>query len=207
MPNKARSRGDAPDRDVDIEAQLRDARLIGEHDRDMATAMLNDLFRRGRTPDPAPDGRYRGEILLVDIAPGLTGIVDSLVGRADPWLGKRFDAAQARGENIIRPAAEPGARLLWPFYRGYERQQTTTLAFPFRTGVAPARRDPGLHVLKLDYNVEANPRLFLSARRIVDELVQVDSDLYLGKWYIHWYWGRWSMIGFFALRPGEIERR
>jgi hypothetical protein len=204
MPDKTSSRGGPADHDVDVKAHIRDARLIGTHDRDMAIAMLNDLFRRGQTPDPAPDGRYRGEVLVIDIAPGLTRLVGELVDRADPWLGKHFDAAKASGENILRPSAQPGARLLWPFYGGYRRQQETTLAFPFRTGYAPGRRDPDLTVFKLDYDVEANPRLLLSARRIVDELVQVSDDLYLGKWYVHWYWGSWSMIGFFTLQPGGI---
>lgn len=185
-------------------ARLEEATAVCGHDRELGMEMLADIFRHGRAPEPALDGRYRGEMLVVDIAPGLTRAVEALVHRADPWLGKVFDAPGARGQNIISPSAQPGARLIWPFYDGYEREAATTVAFPFQTSIGPGLRDRDRQVLRLDYNVEANPRLTVSVRRIRDEVVQVDEDLYLGKWYVHWYWGTWSLVAYFALRPGGI---
>ena len=43
--------------------------------------------------------------------------------------------------------------------------------------------------------------LALTIRRIVDELVQVDESVYLGKIHFRWWWGPWQMIGYFSLRP------
>ena len=58
-----------------------------------------------------------------------------------------------------------------------------------------------LDVLRLDYDLPANPRLFVTVRRVLDELVQVADGYYLGKAYVRWYWGAWSMVAYFALRP------
>jgi hypothetical protein len=90
------------------------------------------------------------------------------------------------------------AHLYWPFYRGYIHDGPTSYrAFAFRTYVAPGRADPDRNVLKIDYDRPGNPRL--SIRRVLDELVQLDGGLYLGKAHLKWWWGRWQMVAYFTL--------
>ncbi|MGH2538268.1 MAG: hypothetical protein ACRDHL_12805 [Candidatus Promineifilaceae bacterium] len=45
-------------------------------------------------------------------------------------------------------------------------------------------------MLKIDYNLAANPRLTI--RRVLDELVQVGAGLYLGKAHVQSWSSRWQ---------------
>jgi hypothetical protein len=54
-------------------------------------------------------------------------------------------------------------------------------------------------VLKIDYDLPENPRL--SIRRVLDELVQLSPNLYLGQALLPWWWGSWQRVAFFTLRP------
>lgn len=191
--------------DVSVEAAetyVRAAQRRLKHDRPAGLAALDDIFRCGSLPRPAPDGRHRGELVALDLASGLNGLLGGLAERWLPWQGKVFDAAQARGDNVFsRDSYAPG-RVLWPFYRHYRDDGPATYrAFDFKTSIGPAREDPDLDVLRLDYNLSVNPRLFVTVRRVLDELVQVADGYYLGKAYVRWYWGKWSMVAYFALRP------
>lgn len=195
--------------DISLEAArtyVNAARKRCEADRAAGIAALDDIFRSGRPPAPALNGQYQGELVTITLAPGLTRPIESLIERYRPWRGKVFDAAHNRGENVIHPGAIPPARLLWPFYRGYRRGGGMARAFPFRTTVGPALRDAELPVLKLDYDVPANPRLALSIRRVLDEVVQVADGYYLGKAYVHWYGGGWSLAGYFTLLADRSRR-
>ncbi len=191
--------------DVELEAAetyVRAAQRRLKHNRAAGLAALDDIFRCGRAPQPAPDGRHRGELVALDVAPGLTGLLGGLTDRWLPWQGKVFDAANDRGDNIFTRDAYAPARVLWPFHRRYRDDGPATYrAFDFQTSVGPSRQDAGLEVLRLDYNLPANPRLFVTIRRVLDELVQVADGYYLGKAYVHWYWGAWAMVAYFALRP------
>jgi hypothetical protein len=68
-------------------------------------------------------------------------------------------------------------------------------AFPFRTGLSGGELDPGVNVMKIDYDFEANPALI---RHILDELVQIAPGRYLGK-VLFRSGGRYRRIGFFSL--------
>src|SRR5688572_31296990 len=74
--------------------------LVKAH-RGQGLAALNTLFRRGTLPDPVPDGRYRGEFLALDFAPGITQLSEWLAKLWMPWLGKTFDASHQTGYNIL----------------------------------------------------------------------------------------------------------
>lgn len=87
-------------------------------------------------------------------------------------------------------------RVLWPGYVPERELADRIEAFPFRTRIAPGELDPETDVLKIDYDFEANPDLIL--RRILDELVEVDDGLYLGK-ILFRRSGKWMPIGFFTL--------
>ncbi len=166
-------------------------------------AALNLLFRGGTVPDPAPNGRYAGELIALDLAPGLTPVFRWLADAWMPWRGKTFDRSLKRGENIFTKDSHTLARLFNPLYRGFASEGPKTYrGFSFRMYAAPGLFDPDRTVLKIDYGLEENPAL--TVRRVLDELVQLDEDLYLGKAHVRW-WGSpadsWQTVAYFSLRP------
>lgn len=190
-----------------VETYIRAAQQCKKADRTACLTALEDIFRSGVAPRPPLDGLYRGELLALDIAPGLTRVAESLAGLWLPWRGKQLDAVSARGINLFTNDSYPPARLIWPAYRGYRaRGPETYQAFAFHTSVGPGFRNPDQQVLRLDYDLPENPRLFVTVRRILDEVVQVADGYYLGKAYVHWYWGRWSRVAYFALRAPMTGR-
>lgn len=164
-------------------------------------ASLNDLFRKGRLPEPPPNGRYRGKLVVLDIAPGLTQLFRWVASLWMPWRGKVFDPSRQLGKNIFTKNSYPLARLFNPLYRGFQNDTPATYqAFAFRTYPAPGLLDADQTVLRIDYNLNENTAL--TVRRVVDELVQVDDQLYLGKAHVHWWWraqGAWQTVAFFSL--------
>lgn len=181
-------------------ASVRRAQALVRQDRARGLAALNDLFRAGAPPDPPLDGPYAGELVALDIAPGLTALFDRITSAWMPWRGKMFDAA--RGDNIFTRDSLALAHIYWPLYHGYvDDGPETYRAFAFRTYVAPGRADPDRQVLKIDYDLEGNPRW--SIRRVLDELVQVADGFYLGKAHLKWWWGRWQVVAYFTLSEHE----
>ncbi len=83
-----------------------------------------------------------------------------VVGYNGPWIGKKFDRAKARGTNIFRKNGKEGEQ------------------YPFKTYVAKGLQDKSITVLKIDYNISENP---FWVRSILDEVVLVDTDKFLGK--------------------------
>lgn len=180
----------------DMWAELQAAQTLVEHHRAQGWAALNKLFREGTVP--APDGRHAGELITIDIAPGLTPLFETLFNVWMPWLGKTFDPARQSGDNIFTKASYPLARYFNPFYRGFVPDRPYSYrGFGFRTYVAPGLFDADLSVLKIDYNLRENPPL--TVRRVLDELVQISDDLFLGKAHVRWWWGTWQTVAFFAL--------
>jgi len=170
--------------------------------RQRGLAVLNDTFRSGTVPAPPLDGAYTGELIALNIAPGLTPLIELASAAWMPWQGKTFDRSHACGDNIFTRNSLMLARLYWPLYRGYiDNGDDTYRAFAFRTYVAPGKTDPDRQVLKIDYDLAGNPRL--SIRRVLDELVQVADEIYLGKAHLKWWWGRWQMVAYFILTRKE----
>lgn len=166
--------------------------------RDEGLSLLNDLFRAGKTPEPAPDGRLEGELVDLDLAPGVTELLTGLTARWLPWKGKTFDRVQARGDNIFTRDSLRIARVFSPFYNGFVGDGPETYrAFAFRTYIASGREDPDRMVMKIDYDLAENPGSTI--RRVLDELVQVGEGAYLGKAHVKWWWGNWQRVAFFAL--------
>jgi hypothetical protein len=174
--------------------------LVRRH-RPQGLAALNQLFRSGTVPEPSLNGRYAGKLIAIDIAPGLTQLFQSLLNAWIPWLGKTFNPAQQSGDNIFTKDSYPLARFFNPFYRGFFADAPGTYrGFAFRTYIAPGLVDPDRSVLKIDYNLKENPAL--TVRRVLDELVQLDNNLYLGKAHVHWWWrpgSDWQTVAYFAL--------
>jgi len=175
-----------------------------ERDHAQWLARLNKLFRSGTPPEMPLDGRYRGELVALDLAPGLTQLFQSITAAWMPWLGKTFNASQERGDNIFTQDSYLLARLFNPFYRGFIADQPGTYrGFAFHTYMAPGLMDTDRIVLKIDYDLKENPAP--TVRRILDELVQIDEDLYLGKAHVRWWWGGWQTVAYFTLRRDIVS--
>ena len=123
---------------------IRLAQRLLQHDRSRGLARLNKLFRAGTVPDPPLDGRYAGELIALDIAPGLTQLSQAMASVWMPWQGKTFETARSRGDNILTRDSLALACLGWPLYRGFvEDKLETYRAFRFRSLAAAGRSDPG----------------------------------------------------------------
>ena len=182
---------------------LRAAQALVQSNRTQGLAALNDLFRAGTVPDPRPNGRYAGELIALDMAPGLTQFFQWLTNQWMPWRGKSFESTQQRGDNIFTRVSYPLARLFNPLYRGFVNDGPKTYrGSAFRTYTAPGLFDTDRTVLKIDYDLKENPGL--TVRRVLDELVQLDENLYLGKAHIRWWWSpedSWQTVAYFSLVP------
>ena len=145
-----------------------------------APAELEGLFARGVAPDPPLDGRYDGALLHLTLGPGADVALQGLLRLWLPWLGKRFDAEAASGENVFDMSAyRAGERLTPAAYRAWWPEDVSSYrALRFTTAVAAGRLDPGVEVLRIDYDLPENPPLL---RRVVDELVAVQPGVYLGQ--------------------------
>ena len=101
----------------------------------------------------------------------------SVTGYGGDWIGKTFDPQHAAGKNLFR---SPG---------GVEQR------YPFKTAVGRGLADP-ITVVKIDYDIVGNP---LWLRSILDEIVEVGPNHYLGK--IHLRLGPMHVtVGYFELK-------
>jgi hypothetical protein len=174
------------------------AQDILNRDRVQGLAALNSLFRTGTLPHPHLDGRYAGELVALDIAPGLTELMRAITQLWMPWLGKSFHSTRQQGSNLFSNDSRFLARLFNPLYQGFEEDRPGTYrGFTFGTYAAPGLVDPDRSVLKIDYDLEGNPSF--SIRRVLDELVQISENLYLGKAHVRWWWGSWQTVAYFTL--------
>ncbi len=179
------------DRLVRIEETLSPAAM-----RASAIGELDTLFSEGSAPEPQPEGFLRGRLITMSLTRPSDAFVRGVARMYMPWLGKAFDASTQSGVNVLSPSARRPMKVLWPKYSPERELLDRIEAFPFLTRIEAGAVDPGLDVLKIDYDFEANPDFLI--RRILDELVQVDENLYLGKILFRRASG-WTPIGFFSL--------
>lgn len=173
-------------------------------DRAGAIAALNDLFRSGVVPNPRLSGRYRGMF----ITPSLNSLLDSL-GRAFtawwlPWKGKTFDPATSSGDNIFTNDGLWLSHLIWPSYRDYFADgpgQSRACRFRTYVGAGTLRVDSDMNVLKIDYDLDVNPKFII--RDVLDELVQIDDGFYLGKALLRRPGNRWVCAAYFTLSSAD----
>lgn len=162
-----------------------------------AIAALDDLFRGGSAPDPQPEGFKRGELITMSATRPSDAAVRGIAALYMPWLGKSFDPSTQSGVNILKPSAKGPMKVLWRNYTPEREMADRLEVFRFRTRIEAGAVDPGLQVLKIDYDSDANPHFII--RRILDELVQIDERLYLGKILFRTK-RAWHPIGFFSLQ-------
>src|SRR5512133_378203 len=98
---------------------LRAAQHMFKQDRKQGLAELNHLFRSGTASELSLNGSYEGELVALDLTPGLTQFFQWLTDHWMPWLGKAFDAAGQSGVNIFTQDSYFLARFFNPLYRGF----------------------------------------------------------------------------------------
>ncbi len=107
------------------------------------------------------------------------GLYSGTIGRKVSWLGKKFEAKSQTGINL------------------FEDKNGKSQKYPFKTFVGRGVRDKGTVVLKIDYNISGNP---FWLRFILDEIVEVSPDHYLGKLHVVAIPGFVFTLGFFELK-------
>lgn len=148
-------------------------------------SVYHNKFLQGGTPEQPPQGFYQGSAHI-------------LFDKQTPWLGKSFDSVNDLGFNIFTPFGAKLLRLLMPLYKRFNgNSDGNTNAFYFKTRTEPALKDAPLDVIKLDYDSAENPFLI---RIILDEIVEVAPEQYLGKIHLKVLPGFYSTIGYFSLK-------
>ena len=166
-------------------------------DRDPALAELNELFRSG-APSTGIEGPTRGTLVGFTMTPLADRALAGITAAWLPWAGKRFDAAAARGDNLLLRSARLPSKLPWPLYRMRDAGEHLA-AFDFETRVEAGALDPDRQVLVIDYApVDSNPALII--KQIRDELVEVVPGAHLGKMLWRTRGGDHALLAYFALR-------
>jgi len=152
--------------------------LVGQSER-------QKQFVAASAPTEAPDGFYNGSAYL-------------LGNRPVPWLGKSFESENQKGFNIFTTKGASLLKVLTPLYRLFRlNADGNTDAYYFKTSTGPGFRDKDISVFKLDYDSPENPFLI---RIILDEMVEVAPQEFLGKVHMKIFPGYYATIGFFGLR-------
>ena len=185
--------GEPDAREIDVLAD----RLHPAVNRAQVLVRFDERFGSGTAPDPTPDGFLPGRLLATTTWAPLDGLARRMSGLWMPWQGKTLFRERSAGVNRFLPNVRVPMRAVWPGYTPEYVGPDRVEAFPFRTRISPGELDPGVDVLKIDYDFEANPDFMI--RRILDELVQVAPGRYLGKVLLRAR-GRFHPIGFFSLR-------
>jgi hypothetical protein len=181
--------------------ELDATRTLLKRDRKRGIAALDEIYRRGTVPDPPLNGRYWGELLTSSLNPVLDSLLGGITQIWFPWQGKTFDAATQTGDNIFTNDGLIWGRLLWPFHNGYipdGRGRSRTFQFRFYPG--PSLIDPEIQVLRMDFDRDINPKFLV--RDLVDQLVQIGDDYYLGKAVLRRPGGGWFCAAYFTLSSG-----
>jgi hypothetical protein len=175
--------------------ELMESLRPGVH-RARALRRIDEMFREGSVPDPLPHGPCPGELVATSTWGPVDAVFQKIAGAWMPWKGKKFDADSGTGVNIMDKSARIPSRIVWPGYTPEAVEGDRMEMFPFRNRIAAGALDEDVKVYKIDYDFDANPKLII--RRILDELVQIDDDFYLGKILLRMGSG-WRPIGFFSL--------
>ena len=150
-------------------------------------------FVQGTLPFEPPNGFYRGSAYL-------------LGDRQTPWLGKSFDPANRTGINVFTPKGASLLKMITPGYKLFQKNTAgNTEAYFFNTSIGPGIKDAGQQVFKLDYDSPENPFII---RLILDEMVEVAPDQFLGKVHVKVFPGYHATVGFFGLKTpaaGELS--
>jgi hypothetical protein len=152
--------------------------LVGQSER-------QKQFLAGSLPSEPPDGFYRGSAYLLGSGPV-------------PWLGKSFERENERGFNIFTPIGASLLKIMTPLYKLFRlNKDGNTNAYYFKTSTGAGFKDKEIETFKLDYDSPENPFLI---RIILDEIVEVGPQEFLGKVHMKVFPGYYATIGFFGLK-------
>jgi hypothetical protein len=185
----------AAERLAEIEQRLRP-----RVQRAWALTELESMFSSGSVPNPPLHGFLSGAILTSCVG----GSVDQVLGWIGdlymPWLGKLFDANKGAGTNVLKRNAKIPMALIWPSYGPTEESAEEIEAFSFETSLTSSITRPDLGVLRIDYDLAENPDPFV--RRLLDEVVEVEDGLYLGR-ALYRGDNDTKPLGYFSLARGD----
>lgn len=151
----------------------------------------HQAFVNGRAPNPLPQGFHPGQAHV-------------LLDKPVPWLGKSFDRDQQLGFNIFTPLGAKILKIASPFYPKFTvNEDGNTRAYYFKTCVGKGKKDANVNVLKLDYAAVRENPLFI--RIILDEIVEIAPQQYLGKIHVKMLPGFFVTIGYFGLTEQPQE--
>ncbi len=166
--------------------------------------LLNQLFVAGDVPKNL-DGPTEGKLVTWAANPGLDKALSSFTSIWLPWVGKKFDAANNSGVNVMTREVWLLGRLIWPSY-SFGKSAKNTIGFEFTTRVEPAIINSDNEVLVIDYQtVPRNPRLII--RSVRDELVALLDGVYLGRMLLQTKANSeqsYRLVNYFALRSPQV---
>jgi len=144
----------------------------------MKAQELQNLFAKGTTPKNL-DGFYEGKLeLLIPKSP--VEFFGKFVSKFYlPWYGKEFNKILREGNNLIPSYL---LFLMKTRYRNsiVKTEKNRLHVFPFKTRVQKGLVD-NIEVTRLDYDRKENPT---TVRKVIDELVCIDKNKFLGKAFI-----------------------
>ncbi len=94
------------------------------------------------------------------------------------WQGKSFNSQNSTGINNLKQGDKEVEK------------------YPFKTYQGKGIQDKNLDVFKIDYNIPENP---FYIRFVLDEIVEVEKDKYLGKVHLRFLPGITFSVGYFRL--------
>lgn len=105
----------------------------------------------------------------------------SAKGYSGSWQGKKFDREAKKGINLFKNGDKVAEK------------------YPFKTEVSKGVKDDK-DVIKIDYNIPENP---FYLRLILDEIVEVKPDEYLGKLHLRVVPGMPFTLAYFSLTKSQ----
>ena len=170
-------------------------------DRREGMRRLEDCFRAGAVPRGL-DGPLAGCLLATTVGRGLDGPFELMARLWMPWRGKTFDSGRGEGRNIFTAGGRRAIRVSMPGYSELRDEADGRCnAFRFTTSAGTSALLPETQVLRIDYrDVAENPAW--PVRRILDELVVVGDQLYLGQALMLWR-GTVRRAAWFSLEAGR----
>lgn len=140
---------------------------------------LQEKFINGNIPTKL-DGFYKGKLDGVINTNLIETLGKILLSLWLPWKGKWFDSKNNTGDNIVPVFLVPFIKLKIGKDPETKKEFEGVHMFPFKTSIQKGLKD-NIKVLRLDYNIPQNPS---TVRKVIDELVKVGKDSYLGKAHI-----------------------
>lgn len=136
-------------------------------------------FLKGTAPKNV-NGFYHGK--LVQLFPkNIPEFLGEFVSKIWlPWYGKEFDSKNSKGNNVIPSYLSPLVTLRYGEKIILKKAKDIIHVLPFQTKITKGIEDD-INVLQLNYDLPENPE---QVRAVVDELVQIEKNTYLGKAFL-----------------------